>query len=199
MTAYSFGSRSVSIACAAGLALALSACATTQKVRPAQLTNAQDSPKISDAVTQPFTDLGLRKDKPHPLLAKAASDPYAAAPSSCSALTAEIASLDQVLGRDVDQAAPKSTTGDQVNNLVADAARSATNIPFRGVVRRLTGAEKRTVELRRATLAGTARRAYLKGAYQARGCDNPAPTVAQAAPVAEAAPATTVVAPVIPQ
>ena len=34
MSAYSFGSRSVSIVCATSLALALSACATTQKVRP---------------------------------------------------------------------------------------------------------------------------------------------------------------------
>ena len=47
-------------------------------------------------------------------------------------------------------------------------------IPFRGWVRRLTGAERYSREVAAAIAAGTIRRAYLKGLGAAAGCSAPA-------------------------
>ncbi len=47
-------------------------------------------------------------------------------------------------------------------------------IPFRGWVRKLTGAERVERRVQAAVTAGTIRRAYLKGIAQAAGCAPPA-------------------------
>ena len=47
-------------------------------------------------------------------------------------------------------------------------------IPFRGIVRQVTGAARHDEYVQAAILAGTARRAYLKGLGEARGCKPPA-------------------------
>ena len=165
--------------------LGLCACATQAK--PPSLTSASAEPKsIGAAVTQPIRDLGLQREKTPEILLKAAAAPYAPPPAECEALKAEIAALDEVLGHDVDAGAkPKSSN--LVGDLATDAVQSATKLPFRGVIRRLTGAEKRAAELRQATLAGAARRAFLKGSMNGQGCNNPAPLIAQATPAADAA------------
>jgi hypothetical protein len=56
------------------------------------------------------------------------------------------------------------------------ALRSAAQnvIPYRGWVRKLTGAERYSREVAAAIAAGTVRRAYLKGIAQAGGCTAPA-------------------------
>ena len=57
----------------------------------------------------------------------------------------------------------------------AGAIRDAVGLPFRGVVRRLSGAEARDRELRAYVLAGIVRRAFLKGVAQAHDCPAVAP------------------------
>lgn len=47
-------------------------------------------------------------------------------------------------------------------------------IPFRGWVRKLTGAERYSRKVSAAIAAGAIRRAYLKGLGQAAGCEAPA-------------------------
>ncbi|MDZ4318955.1 MAG: hypothetical protein U1A07_08985, partial [Phenylobacterium sp.] len=47
-------------------------------------------------------------------------------------------------------------------------------IPFRGWVRKLSGAEQHDNLVRDAIIAGGVRRAYLKGLGEARGCNPPA-------------------------
>ena len=47
-------------------------------------------------------------------------------------------------------------------------------IPFRGVVRKLSGAESHDRLVQSAIIAGNVRRAYLKGLGEARGCMPPA-------------------------
>ena len=56
--------------------------------------------------------------------------------------------------------------------MAAGAASDA--IPFRGWVRKLTGAERHDSFVQAAIIAGGVRRAYLKGLGEARGCDMPA-------------------------
>lgn len=56
-------------------------------------------------------------------------------------------------------------------------------IPFRGWVRKLTGAERYSRKVSAAIAAGAIRRAYLKGLGQAAGCAAPAaPRTAPARP-----------------
>jgi hypothetical protein len=57
-----------------------------------------------------------------------------------------------------------------------DALRGTTEglIPFRGWVRKLTGAERHSKEVASAIAAGIVRRAYLKGIGQSHGCETPA-------------------------
>jgi len=58
--------------------------------------------------------------------------------------------------------------------LGAAAGLASDFIPFRGAVRYLTGAAKHDEYVQSAILAGSARRAYLKGLGEARGCKPPA-------------------------
>jgi hypothetical protein len=56
----------------------------------------------------------------------------------------------------------------------AAAGMAAETIPFRGWVRKLTGAEQHDRLVQAAIAAGAVRRGYLKGLGEARGCDPPA-------------------------
>jgi len=75
-------------------------------------------------------------------------------------------------------------------NAVGDAVGDL--IPFRTVVRRLTGAEENAQEMRDALKAGDVRRAYLKGLGLERGCAYPAAPAP--APVAQPTASTPVAA-----
>lgn len=119
-------------------------------------------------MAQPFRDLGFIQEAPSEALRRAVRAPYAVPEGGdCTTLAAEVAALDAILGPDVDQPAGKS---DAADDLVAGAVRSAFSLPFRGVVRRLTGAERRDRDLREAVRAGAARRGFLKGLAHAAQC-----------------------------
>jgi hypothetical protein len=92
-------------------------------------------------------------------------------------LDAEIRELNAALGPDIDLPGGK---GASVSKKLTDAtfnlARSAVSsvVPYRGVVRQVTGAEKRARSVNEALLAGTVRRAYLKGYGEMLSCAYPA-------------------------
>ena len=125
-----------------------------------------------DVVRTPFSDLNLRKGEIPELLIRAQADPYGVAGlRKCGQLTAAIADLDAVLGDDIDQPTdgkPKLSAG-----RVAQAAVGSF-IPFRGLIREISGANEQDRRLLLAVQAGFARRAFLKGFGQARGCRYPA-------------------------
>jgi hypothetical protein len=131
--------------------LALSGCASVSA--PAQ---ARDP--VGEVVQQPFRDLSLVQEVAPPALAQAAADPYRRV-SECGAVKAELAELDRTLGPDVDTVAiEESGTG-----LAADLVSGMLDLPFRGLVRRVSGAEKRDAALRHAVASGMVRRGFLKG------------------------------------
>ena len=83
--------------------------------------------------------------------------------------------------------------GHAAGEAAVGALRSTTEsvIPFRGWVRKLTGAERYSREVAAAIAAGSVRRSYLKGVGQARGCAAPAapvPDVYAVVPTAEGLP-----------
>jgi hypothetical protein len=128
------------------------------------LARAQDKPApspVGGVVSQPFKDLNLIREKTPEILARVETDPYGLAdPLDCVQLSAEIAELEAVLGPDVDD---KTNAKKDGSDLVNDALRSALGLPMRGIVRKVSGADKRARIHARAVLAGIARRSFLKG------------------------------------
>ncbi|MFM6830121.1 MAG: hypothetical protein ACKOVA_07300 [Novosphingobium sp.] len=136
-------------------------------------------PNAVDVMATPVEDLGLRGGKIPPILQAAVADPYdLAGLRTCPQLSRAVTELDTVLGPDRDipaDRAEKLSVG-----RVAQAAVGSF-IPFRGIIREVSGANKRQRAVDDAVEAGTARRSFLKGYGQARGCTYPAREVTPAA------------------
>ena len=125
-----------------------------------------------DVAATPVTDLNLRKDAIPPVLTAAVQQAYGLRGlGNCQQLASAIGELDAVLGDDVDlpQTAVRRTSGGRLAQSVVGSF-----IPFRGVIREMSGASNRDRNLQAAILAGVARRSYLKGIGQSRGCRYPA-------------------------
>jgi hypothetical protein len=145
------------------MAAALVSCANSEK-------------NVRDAATAPLADLNIVRAEIPPVLAAAQKAPYAApADKTCSALATDVQTLDAALGADLDTAATDQNPS-LIERSAGDALRSAAQgvIPYRGWVRKLTGAERYSREVAAAIAAGTIRRAYLKGIGAGAGCAAPA-------------------------
>jgi hypothetical protein len=182
----------------------LAACASSDS-RQAADGVAMTTGAVGKAATQPLRDLNLVKDPIPAVLKEAAKDPYRKPErTDCGWLAREVTMLDLALGPDADIPSVQKSLGTQSAEAVANAAGTAVGgvvgdlIPFRTLVRRLTGAEENAQEMRDALKAGDVRRAYLKGLGLERGCAYPAapapapvaqPTAAPAAAPAQTTPA----------
>jgi hypothetical protein len=163
--------------------LLLAGCAAPPLQPVAAPARADVDQRLGQAVVTPLTDLNLVRASIPPVLARAQHAPYGApADLSCPTLGSEIESLDAALGADLDTAATAANPSliergtDAATDAVIGAVRSTTEgvIPFRGWVRKVTGAERYAKDVGAAIAAGTIRRAYLKGLGQAAGCPQPA-------------------------
>lgn len=176
--------------------LALAACASkppSSEAPPAAGAGSGDN-AVAKAVTSPLNDLNMVQ-APIPLVLKLAQKaPYVPpAEPGCDAIAAQVKALDEVLGTDLD--APPSPHnpglvergGKEVGDAATGVLKSAAEglVPFRGWVRKLTGAERYSKEVAAAIAAGTVRRAYLKGLGQAQGCAAPAAPLKPVAAVAK--------------
>lgn len=153
--------------------------ATAQdKQQPTTDASAPDKPvtdkpvTAADVATTPLSDLNLRKQGIPAALSAAQARPYdRTGLGKCKEIAQAIAELDQSLGPDLDLPqtdGPKSTPGS-----VAKAA-VASFIPFRGLIRELSGANAQDHKVQDAIEAGLARRGFLKGYGEGRGCKYPA-------------------------
>jgi hypothetical protein len=170
------------IALLAALACSLSACASTGKGMAGD-TMRMTRHGMGAAVMAPLHDFNLVRQKVPAALAAAAEDPYRRPePLDCETLVREVTELDRALGPDMDtprtagRMSLSSRGADALSNASLDAVRDLTTgwIPFRGVVRRLTGAEQNKDAMEDAVQAGAVRRAYLKGLGLERSCPHPA-------------------------
>jgi len=137
-------------------------------------------PDVTEVAKTPLRDLNIdARDIPEVLQA-AARDPYASKGlGECNALVAEIAALDSVLGADYDIA--QSDGRDRISEGRIAQSVVGSVIPFRGILREVTGAADNDRNLRAAYTAGMVRRAFLKGWGLGRGCPYPARPSAAAA------------------
>ena len=132
-----------------------------------------------DVVATPVSDLGLRNGKIPPVLEAAVASPYdMAGIRTCAQITTRVSELDAVLGPDRD--IPQDRAEKLSAGRVAQAAVGSF-IPFRGIIREVSGANSHQRKVDDAVEAGTARRSFLKGYGQARGCPYPAREVTPAA------------------
>lgn len=156
------------------IAASLAACST-----PPADPKPSSGEQFAQVATTPLTDLNLVRADIPPVLAAAQKAPYAV-PSdrSCEALAKDVQALDAALGADLDTPATAANPslvergGDVAMVAVHDAAGGI--VPFRGWVRKLSGAERYAKDVAAAIAAGTIRRAYLKGLGQSAGCPAPA-------------------------
>jgi hypothetical protein len=153
------------ITCA--LASSLLACSTT------------DQNRAGTAVATPLSDLNLVNAPIPEVLASAQRGPYKLhAALDCLALANEVKALDEVLGADLD--APQTESSRSLLERGTDAGSTAAVgalqrtaegvIPFRGWVRKLTGAERYSARVAAAITAGGIRRAFLKGIRASKDC-----------------------------
>ena len=148
------------------LAFVMAACAT-------QGTDAEfkgdQAKNVQSAISSPVNDVGLM-DIEIPEYLQTMTDPYADAPSACSALADEVERLDRLLGEDLDVPEDQAERREQrALNATSDTVGSVL-IPFRGVVRFISGASANERDAREAYQRGLVRRAYLKGLAKEKPC-----------------------------
>jgi hypothetical protein len=159
----------------AGAVLFLSSTAAAQeapRAEPQPTTREQ----ARDVATQPLTDVGLRRQEIPPLLVAIGDDPYQVdGLNGCPQIAAAVAELDAVLGPDFDHPSEDEDRDRAANlGLVVAGEVVGSLVPFRGLVRHVSGANARETRRQQAYFAGAVRRAFLKGYGNARRCPPPA-------------------------
>jgi hypothetical protein len=161
-------------------ALALGGCVTTRAdgSPKVQTTQEADREGIKGVAEAPLRDINVLRTKIPEVLLQALADPYERPPTTrCAELIAQLKPLNDALGADLD--VPSVDADDLLDKgkngalgLMAGAASDV--IPFRGWVRKLTGAERHDHLVQASIVAGAVRRGYLKGLGEAKGCNPPA-------------------------
>lgn len=94
----------------------------------------------------------------------------------------EIRALDGILGSDIDVARDPEDDTFSATELLTGAVGGVWSLPYRSIVRRITGANRRERELRQAILAGMVHRGFLKGVAAQAGCSISPPDDAEDPP-----------------
>jgi hypothetical protein len=128
-----------------------------------------------DVVSQPVEDVGLdKKDIPENLL-RIQEKPYSLVGiKTCANIRSAIGDMDAVLGEDLDivneasRDEKRKNTAGRVGGMLVNSI-----IPFRSVIREISGAAAHDRRYNAAVYAGVVRRSFLKGIGQQRGCKYP--------------------------
>ncbi len=127
--------------------------------------------KATDIGSQPVRDVGMSKREIPPILEKAYADPYSLKGlKTCKAIASEVTGLNGVLG--ADYVVGNSYEENRAGKLAEAGGKTIINsiIPFRGLVREVTGAAPNDRRLNAAVDAGLARRGFLRGVHLRQGC-----------------------------
>lgn len=173
--------RSLMILCALGVATAADArakesvprndaqAAQTRQTEP-QKPNDEAGRAMGDIVTAPLQDANIKTKRIPEVLELARGRPYETSGlRNCAAINRNIAALTEVLGADFDTPEDRRPNrGRQAASVGKAVVQSF--IPFRGVIREVTGAASAQREWDAAVDAGIARRGFLRGVARMRGC-----------------------------
>jgi hypothetical protein len=145
---------------------ALSACQTTS----GDQFKGDQTRDVDAVVMTPVNDIGL-DDIEIPTYLATMENPYAIPPGNCAAARAEIEKLDDILGSDLDVPEDEDEEREQRALNASSATIGSVLIPFRGVVRAISGAAKNERLAREAYQRGLVRRAFVKGRADSQGCN----------------------------
>jgi hypothetical protein len=127
---------------------------------------------VADIAMQPAKDIGVKQTAIPPVLAAAEASPYAMSDASnCAQMAQALTELDAALGPDY---TVERLPAENKKAKIAEAGgRAVVNsiIPFRGIVREVTGAAAADRAMAAAVDAGLARRGFLRGLQTAQGCE----------------------------
>ncbi len=143
----------------------------------------------TDAVTQPLADINLKRKGVPAELTAIRDHPYALSGiRTCNQIIAEVVKLNALLGDDFDQI--------EVNPVIRKRRETAAGmaggiiaglIPFRALIREVSGARSSDEDYREAVYAGVVRRSFLKGLGLARRCKAPGRPLTQMESASDAA------------
>ena len=169
----------------------LGACATSDKTEqsvedpnaPTATEQAiqQSQDGFGDAAASPLKDVNLIREKA-PEEFKKIKNPYVVdLEMSCEEIAAEVTRLNELLGRDWDIPPPdkkgmSERAADGASTAFLDTVASTASgfIPYRGIVRTVSGANSHATKVRKAYERGSHRRTFLKGIGLVKECPYPA-------------------------
>ncbi|WP_404710631.1 hypothetical protein [Sphingomonas sp. MMS24-J13] len=120
---------------------------------------------------QPLRDINAKKTVIPPVLQSAIAAPYSpAGAANCAQIQAGLRALNAVLGPDFGTGTAHNE--DRASQLAAEGGKTVVNslIPFRGLVREVSGAAPAERRLNAAMDGGYARRGFLRGVALAKNC-----------------------------
>jgi hypothetical protein len=127
--------------------------------------------RVGDIVTQPVRDINLDKTEIPTVLVSAFESPYALQGArTCAEMVESLRSLDAALGPDF--VIVENTQESRAGRLAEAGGRTIVNslIPFRGLVREVSGAAPAERQYNAAVDAGLARRGFIRGLQHAQRC-----------------------------
>ena len=141
----------------------------------------RSSDGFEDAALSPLEDVNLKRDK-IPEEFKEIRNPYNVDPEiSCENIAKEVNMLDGLLGRDWDIPPPdkkglSERAADGASTAFLDTVASGASgfIPYRGIVRTVSGANSHATKVRKAYERASHRRTFLKGMGLIKECAYPA-------------------------
>lgn len=162
-----------SLRCGVPIALALAQAAAAQNgATPDRPDRLQETARTAGGIAvQPARDVGAKKVAVPPVLQRAIAAPYGASgTASCGQIRSGLAELNAALGPDF--VAGAQTNENRASKIAEAGGKTIVNslIPFRGLVREVSGAAPAQRRLNAAIDAGYARRGYLRGLAKAKGC-----------------------------
>jgi hypothetical protein len=130
--------------------------------------NQSNTKQAEQVVSQPVRDVGIEKTTTPPLLIEVSKNPYTMnGTATCRQIAASIDDLNAVIGPDY-----VTATTAKKPSVVKAGGQAVVNslIPFRGLVREVSGAAPAERRYAAAVTAGFARRGFLRGLQRARKC-----------------------------
>lgn len=151
--------------------LAAGAASAEEAKTSSTTTTSTTTTEATRIASQPARDVGASKVEIPPILQKAAKSPYSLTGlKTCAQISGEVEKLNTAIGRDF--VAGNETKEDRKTKLAEAGGQTIVNslIPFRGLVREISGAAPAERRLAAAVQAGYARRGFLRGVHLARAC-----------------------------